>query len=85
MSKVGTLLKMILFEDNQLSLTRVVTVVGLLAFLIVSFYLVFTGKVWGNYDTFAVLTSGGSAGNQLVNKFINSKYNSGMGTYRQIR
>ena len=66
-------LKMILYENNELSLTRCITVVAWVAFLAVSFYLVYTAQSWGNYDTFAFLTGGGGATTQVVNKLINSK------------
>lgn len=76
-------LKMLLYENNELSLTRCITVVAWAAFLAVSFYLVYTAQSWGNYDTFAFLTGGGGATTQVVNKFINSKYNSVPGGYQQ--
>ena len=76
-------LKMLLYENNELSLTRCITVVAWAAFLAVSFYLVYTAQAWGNYDTFAFLTGGGGATTQVVNKLINSKYNSVPGSYQQ--
>ena len=76
-------LKMLLYENNELSLTRCITVIAWAAFLAVSFYLVYTAQSWGNYDTFAFLTGGGGATTQVVNKFINSKYNSIPGGYQQ--
>lgn len=76
-------LKMLLYENDELSLTRCITVVAWAAFLAVSFYLVYTAQAWGNYDTFAFLTGGGGATTQVVNKFINSKYNSVPGGYQQ--
>lgn len=74
---------MLLYENNELSLTRCITVVAWAAFLAVSFYLVYTAQSWGNYDTFAFLTGGGGATTQVVNKLINSKYNSIPGGYQQ--
>lgn len=76
-------LKMLLYENNELSLTRCITVIAWAAFLAVSFYLVYTAQSWGNYDTFAFLTGGGGATTQVVNKLINSKYNSVPGGYQQ--
>lgn len=76
-------IKMLLYENNELSLTRCITVVAWAAFLAVSFYLVYTAQAWGNYDTFAFLTGGGGATTQVVNKLINSKYNSIPGGYQQ--
>ena len=34
---------------------------------------------WGNYETFATMTGGGSAATQIANKLINSKYNTASG------
>lgn len=45
-------LKMLLYEN--------------VAFLAVSFYLVYTAQAWGNYDTFAFLTGGGGAKWKMV-------------------
>lgn len=78
-----TYLKMLLYENGELSLTRVITVIAWAAFLGVSFYLVWTAQAWANYDTFAFMTGGGGATTQVVNKFINSKYNSAPGSYQQ--
>lgn len=78
-----TYLKMLLYENGELSLTRVITVIAWAAFLGVSFYLVWTSQAWANYDTFAFMTGGGGATTQVVNKFINSKYNSAPGSYQQ--
>lgn len=76
-------LKMLLYENNELSLTRCITVIAWAAFLAVSFYLVYTAQAWANYDTFAFMTGGGGATTQVVNKLINSKYNSVPGSYQQ--
>lgn len=57
------------------SYTRVITAVLIVAFLIVSFYLVATKQTWGNYDSFSTFCGGGGVASQLANKFINSKYN----------
>lgn len=75
--------EMLLCENGALSLTRVLAVAGWLAFLGVSFYLVWRGASWENYETFASLTAGGGAATQIANKFINSKYNSMPGSYRE--
>lgn len=39
----------------------------------------YRGLSWTGYDTFASLTGGGGAATQVVNKFINSRYNSSPG------
>lgn len=77
------ILRMLLYEDGALSLTRTITAVAWIAFLGVSIYLVYTQQAWANYDTFAAFTGGGGATTQVVNKFINSKYNTAPGTYAQ--
>ena len=78
-------IKMLLYENDEMSLTRVIAVIGWLAFLIVSAYLVYTRQTWANYDTFAHLTGGGGAATQVVNKLINSKYNRQPGGYTERR
>ena len=75
--------KMALYEDGQLSLTRLIAVVGWVAFLAVTFYLVWHEITWANYDTFATFTAGGGSVTQIGNKLINSKYNSAPGSYKE--
>lgn len=77
--------KMLFFENDELSYTRVISAIFVIAFLGVSIYLVLTHTYWQNYDTFASLTGGGGGATQLVNKFINSKYNSMPGGYDSKR
>lgn len=81
MERVKTWLRMLFYENGELSYTRLISVIFVLAFLGVSFYLVIMHQYWQNYDTFASLTGGGGGATQLVNKFINSKYNSVQGGY----
>lgn len=66
-------------ENGELSLTRVLPTVGYAAFVIVSMVLAFTGKTWGNYSEFTAAT-GGAIIIQLGNKWINSKYNTPLGS-----
>lgn len=73
--KVTDLLK----EQDVYSLTRILAVIGFTAFLLGSFYLIYKNQVWGNYETFATMTGGGSAVTQIANKLINSKYNTPQG------
>ena len=68
------LLKKLLYENGELSLTRSLASAGFLAFIAGSFYLMYRGATWGNYDTFANLTGGGGVATQIANKFINAKY-----------
>lgn len=69
----------ILKEGNEYSLTRILSVVGFIAFLLGSCYLIYKGQTWGNYETFASMAGGGSAATQIANKLINSKYNTAPG------
>lgn len=75
MDKISNVLK----ESGEYSLTRLLSVVGFLAFLMGSFYLIIKGTSWSNYETFASLTGGGSAATQIANKLINSKFNTASG------
>jgi len=72
-------IRKLLQENGELSLTRVLAVVGFLAFLIGSAYLIWRGQKWDNYETFATMTGGGGLATQIANKFLNSKYNSEQG------
>lgn len=76
-------IKMLMYENNELSLTRSLAIVGWIAFLAVSVYLVLEHQYWQNYDTFASITGGGGGAIQVANKLINSKYNSAPGSYQQ--
>lgn len=81
MKRIREWARMLFYENGELSYTRLISVIFVLAFLGVSFYLVLAHQYWQNYDTFASLTGGGGGATQLVNKFINSKYNSVQGGY----
>ena len=70
------MIKKLLYESGELSLTRSLAVAGFLAFLVGSFVLIVKNQTWGNYETFATMTGGGGMATQIANKFINSKYNS---------
>lgn len=75
------LLKDLLYENNQISLTRLLSVTGFAVFLIVSVYLAYKGTL--DYVTFATICGGGGIANQTVNKYINSRYNSIVGGYSE--
>ena len=70
------MIKSLLYENGKLSLTRILAVAGFLVFCLGSFYLIYKGLTWGNYETFATMTGGGGLATQVANKFLNSKYNS---------
>lgn len=69
------IIKNLLTENDRASLTRFIAITAWMAFLIVSGYLVVTGKEWAQYETFATFTAGGGAITQVCNKFLNKKYN----------
>lgn len=67
------------YENNEPSLTRVLTSVGFIAFLVVSGYLVKYNIQWAHYETFATITGGGSLGARLIDKGIMNKLASDVG------
>ena len=80
--KIKRICVMLLYEDECMSLTRVLAVACFMLFSVVSIYLVVSGVSWGNYETFATLTGGGGAVTQIANKMINSKMNSLPGSFQ---
>nr|DAU41900.1 MAG TPA: hypothetical protein [Caudoviricetes sp.] len=74
---------MMMFENGGLSLTRVISLLFVLLFIGVTIYLVFFDFRWDHYETLATMAAGGGPMTQVANKFINSKYNSGIGTYEE--
>ena len=78
---LNDLFKGMMYEDDMLSLTRVLSVSGYAAFLIGSVYLMVNNIAWDGYSTFAGYTGGGGAALQFGNKLVNSKYNSAIGSY----
>lgn len=81
--KIVEFAKGLFYEDGSPSLTRTLAVLYFVLFAGVSIYLVLTKISWGSYETFATLAGGGGAAAQIGNKFINSKYNSGAGTFKE--
>ena len=75
------MLKDMFYENDSLSLTRVIAFGGFASFTIGSLYLIITNTTWPDYAVFASYTGGIGAGLQLGNKFINSKYNTLPGSY----
>jgi len=72
------------FEDGNLSLTRILAFTGYIVFIIGSFYLMYENKHWEDYSVFASYTGGGGLALQFGNKFVNSKYNSIIGSTEPI-
>ena len=71
----------LLYENGQISLTRLLAVSSFLLFALVSIYLMATGQTWQHYETFAGLTAGGGLLTQVANKVVNSKLNSEQGQF----
>ena len=70
-------LRGLMYEPGGPSLTRSLSVIFAVAFLLGSFYLLLKGQHWDHYPDFAYITGGGGVGGQVFNKFINSKYQGG--------
>jgi hypothetical protein len=75
------LIRQLFYEDNTFSLTRLIAFLGYLTFMIGSFYLLLNNIDWGGYPVFATYTGAVGAAVQTTNKYINSKYNSPVGSY----
>ena len=75
--------KMMLYENDQLSYTRIISFTLLLLLVFVTLYLVISDTAWQHYETLAGIAGGGSTATQVANKLINSKYNSAVGSYEQ--
>jgi len=75
------ILEMLMYENGELSLTRTISILFVLLFIGVTIYLVFFDFRWDHYETLATMAAGGGPMTQVANKFINSKYNSDIGTY----
>ena len=77
------ILEMLMYENGELSLTRTISVLFVLLFIGVTIYLVFFDFRWDHYETLATMAAGGGPMTQVANKFINSKYNTDIGTYER--
>lgn len=73
------IIKNLLNENDKLSLTRFIAITAWISFLVVSFYLVVSGREWSQYETFATFTAGGGAILRITDKYIGKKYNSEKG------
>lgn len=83
-NKIESLIKMALYENDSLSLTRLLAVGGWFLFAGVSVYMVVNNIEWNDYATFAMFSGGGGAATQVANKLMNSKYNSAPGSYAML-
>lgn len=72
---MSNIIKNLLTENDKPSLTRLIAITAWLAFLVVSCYLVVTGKEWVHYEIFATFTAGGGCLTRVADKFIGKKYN----------
>ena len=75
------MIKKLLYENGELSLTRVLAVASYLFFVVGTTYLLVKGMQWAHYSEFATLTGGGGLATQVANKLCNSKYNSNDGQF----
>lgn len=75
------LFRQLFYECGTFSLTRLIAFLGYLTFIIGSLYLLVNNIDWGGYPVFATYTGAVGAAVQTTNKFINSKYNSPVGSY----
>lgn len=82
-NQIKIIMKGMFYENGLPSFTRVLALIGYLTFIIGSFYLMIKGIHWEDYSIFASYTGGGGVALQFANKFINSKYNSVIGSYQQ--
>lgn len=80
-SNIYSILDQLLYENGELSLTRCLSCLGYIVFIIGSAYLLLNHLDWRSYDVFAAYTGGAGLGLQFGNKFINSKYNSPIGSF----
>lgn len=81
--QIKILLRGMFYENGLPSFTRVLALLGYITFIIGSFYLMIKGIHWEDYSIFASYTGGGGVALQFANKFIDSKYNSAIGSYQQ--
>lgn len=47
------LINMLKKDEETISIGRICAVLAMVLFIVVSLFLAFSGKTWGNYDTFA--------------------------------
>ena len=78
------LFRQLFYECGIFSLTRLIAFLGYLTFMIGSLYLLINNIDWGGYPVFATYTGAVGAAVQTTNKFINSKYNSPVGSYADL-
>lgn len=76
MDRIKTWLKMMLYENDKLSLTNFMIFVSFTTFILVSLYLLIMQIQFIYYSEFSTLTAGGGMITKLGNKFVNSKFNS---------
>ena len=67
----------LLKENDKLSLTRVLSFLSFIFFVVVSVYLLLTNRPWMHYEVFAYITCGGALGTQIANKVSNNRYKNG--------
>lgn len=68
----------LLYENNEPSLTRCIIASAFIVFLVgtaVDIIMVYFGKVWQSYQTFATVTGGGSIGAKITDRVTNTIIN----------
>lgn len=78
------MMKDLFYEEETLSLTRVIGCGGYILFGIVSIYLIYTESHWGSYEIFSSWSAGTASALLFGNKFVDSKYNSKPGGFDTV-
>lgn len=60
-------------KDGYLSISKVLSFVGFIFFIVISFIVLFKTPEKFNYDLFAILTGGGAVGSRVVDKWLNTR------------
>lgn len=58
-------------KDGYLSTSKVLSFIGFIFFIIVSFIVLFKTPERFNYELFAVLSGGGAVGSRVIDKWLN--------------
>ena len=66
-----------MFKDNEnnLSITKIMSFIGFLAFLITSGFVIWLMPDKFNYELYAILTGGGAVGTRILDKYMNISNN----------
>lgn len=66
-----------MFKDKEgnISITKLMSFIGFLAFLVTSTFVIWLMPEKFNYELYAILTCGGAVGSRVVDKWLNIKAN----------